>query len=66
MPGYGDFLMIFSENLLLLGYIDMEIARKGVGKGWVMAKAKKRNKTTHMAEFRVAVTFTCTHKGPII
>ena len=44
----------------------MEIARKGVGKGWVMAKAKKRNKTTHMAEFRVAVTFTCTHKGPII
>ena len=38
----------------------------GGAQGWgVMEKAKTKSKITQMAEFRVAMTSTCTHKGPI-
>ena len=33
--------------------------------GWVVANAKAKKQDDTMVEFRVAVTSTCTHKGPI-
>ena len=35
------------------------------GMEWVVVKAKQRSKMIQMVEFRVAMTSTCTHKGPI-
>ena len=31
----------------------------------MVAKAKIKKKTTQMIEFRMAMMFICTHKGPI-
>ena len=67
MLNFGDFLMIFSRNSLSLGqYIYMGICEKGMGWGGWWKRLKQRGKTAQMAGFRVAVTSTCTHNGPII
>ena len=41
------------------------VGRRGAGVGWVVAKATQRSKKTQIVEFRVVMTSTCTHKGPI-
>ena len=38
---------------------------EGCGDGWVVAKAKTKKQDGIMAEFRVAMVSTCTHKGSV-
>ena len=68
MADFHQFLMIFSRNLLVLGgsgSIYKGIGRRGVGWGRWWQRLKQRSKMTQIVEFRVAMTSTCTHKGPI-
>ena len=39
--------------------------RRGLGVGWVVAKAKTKKQGDTMVEFRVSMMSTCTHKGLI-
>ena len=39
---------------------------RGTMVGWVVAKAKTKKQDDTLLEFRVAMTYTCTHKGPWI
>ena len=57
--------MISSWNSLIWASIYNGVDGRGTGMEWVMAKgtSKKRNDT--LVEFRVTMTSTCTHKGPI-
>ena len=57
MAGFWQFFMIFSWNSLILGQCIL-------GGGW-WQKINQRRKKTQTLEFRVAMTRTCTHKGPI-
>ena len=41
------------------------VGGRGAGVGWVVAKAKTKKQDDIMIEFRVAMTSTCIHKGPI-
>ena len=57
----------FSWNSLILGqhnYIKGWVGGKQVWGGW-WQRLKQRSKKTQIVEFRVAITCTCTHKGPI-
>ena len=57
MAGFWQFFMIFSWNSLILGQCIL-------GGGW-WQKINQRRKKTQTVEFRVAMTRTCTDKGPI-
>ena len=61
----AEFLMIFSWNSLIFGQCIQGGGWEGYGVGWVVAKAKTKKQYNTMVEFRVAMTSTCTHKGPI-
>ena len=41
------------------------MGRRGVRVGWVVAKTITKKQDNTMVEFRVAMTSTYTHKGPI-
>ena len=41
------------------------VGGRGVGVGWVVAKAKTKKQDDTLVEFRVGMTSTFTHKGPI-
>ena len=42
------------------------MGRRGMMVGWVVAKAKTKKQDDTMVEFRVAMRYTCTHRGPWI
>ena len=41
------------------------VGKRGAGVGCVVAKAKQKKQDDTLVEFRVAMTSTCTPKGPI-
>ena len=68
MLNFGDFLMLFSRNLLIWASIDIRVdakGAKGAGVGWVVVKAKKIQGNNN-GRFKVAVTSKCTNYGPLI
>ena len=66
MADFHQFFTIFLMEFINIGpvYIRGWVggARGGVGGG---KKLNQRRKKTQIVEFRVAMTCTCTHKGPI-
>ena len=55
--------MIFFMEFINIGPVYI---RGWVGWGEWWQKLKQRRKKTQIVEFRVAMTCTCTHKGPIL
>ena len=66
MAGFRQFFTIFLMEFINIGpvYIRGWVGGVRGGVGWVVAKLNQRRKKTQI-EFRVAMTCTCTHKGPI-
>ena len=57
--------MTFIMKFINIAPVLVYIRGGGHRVGWVVAKAKQRRKKTQIVEFRVAVMYTCTHKGLI-
>ena len=66
MAGFCQFLMILFMEFINIGPVSIREwaggVRGGVGSG---KKLKQRQKKTQAVEFKVAITYTCTHKGSI-
>ena len=48
-----------------IGPVYISGGQEGCGVEWVVAKVKIKKQDDTLVEFRVAMTSTCTHKGPI-
>ena len=57
--------MVFFMEFITTGLAYISGVRKGYGAGWVVTKVKTNKKRTQIVEFRMAMMYTCTHKGPI-
>ena len=57
--------MIFFMNSLILGQCILGGGREGHGGGVGGGKSLIKKERRQIVEFRVAMTCTCTHKGPI-
>ena len=66
MADFRQFLKIFLLDFINIGpvYIRGWAGGRGGGVGGGKSLIKEENKTQRV-EFRVAMTCTCTHKGPI-
>ena len=62
---FSPVFMIFSWNSLILGQYILGDGRKGRGGGVGGGKSLIKEEMTQIVEFRVAMTCTCTYKGPI-
>ena len=57
--------------IFLMEFINIEpvykkgVGGKGVGVEWVVAMAKTKKQDDTMVDFRVAMTSTYTHRGPL-
>ena len=56
MPDFGDFLMIFKRNTLILGQHRYGVGGKGMGVWWVMVTAKTKKWNYINGGVRVAMT----------
>ena len=67
MANFHQFLMIFSWNASILDWHIYWMGEKGIRIGWLMAKAKTKNRsmTIQMVEFRMIMMLTHTHNGPM-
>ena len=65
MAGFCQFFVIFSWNLLVLGQCILGGKREGHGGGVGGGKSLIKEERRQMVEFTVAMTCTCTHKGPV-
>ena len=66
MAGFRQFFTIFLMEFINIGpvYIRGWVEGARSWDGWWQKLNQRRNKTQRV-EFRVAMTCTCTHKGPI-
>ena len=66
MAGFRQFSTIFLMEFINIGPVYIRGWEGGARKwgGWWQKLIQRRNKTQRV-EFRVAMTYTCTHKGPI-
>ena len=66
MAGFRQFLTIFLMEFINIGPVYIRGWVEGVrGWGGWWQNHNQRRKKTQIVEFRVAMTCTCTHKGPI-
>ena len=66
MAGFRQFLTIFLMEFINIGPVYIRVwagGARGWGEWW--QKLNQRSKMTQIVEFRVAMTCTSTHKGPI-
>ena len=66
MVGFRQFFMIFFMEFINIAPVDI---RGWVGGAWGWhgwwQKLNQRRKKKQIVEFRIAMTCTCTHKGPL-
>ena len=72
MAGFRQFFTIFLMEFINIGPVYIRGWVGGARGGWEghgvggwWQKLNQRRKKTQIVEFRVAMTCTCTHKGPI-
>ena len=62
MANFHQLLTIFFMEFINIGPAHIRGWVRGAQGGWVVAKAKTKNRRTQIEEFRVAMISTCTHK----